>query len=91
MNDIYRGANNFIFINEQEIAITNFQDIMFYNLESKNNFQIRCEEHSISPSFYPNNMRLFNNEILLMSSIDDKWGFGCVFLINTIKKEIIYH
>ncbi len=91
LNDIYRGANNFIFTNEQEIAITNFQDIMFYNLESKNKFQIRCKEHTISPDFCPNNMILINNEILLMSTIDDRWGFGFVFLINTIKKEIICH
>lgn len=90
LNDIFRGAKNFIFINEQEIAITNFQDIMFYNLESKNKFQIRCKEHSLSTSFCPNNMILLNNEILLMSTIDNKWGYGYVFLIDTIKKEIIY-
>ena len=90
LNDIFRGAKNFIFINEQEIAITNFQDIMFYNLESKNKFQIRCKEHSLSTSFCPNNMILLNNEILLMSTIDNKWGYGYVFLIDIIKKEIIY-
>ena len=90
LNDIFRGARNFIYINEQEIAITNFQDIMFYNLESKNKFQYRCKEHSLSPSFCPNNMILLNNEILLMSTIDNKWGYGYVFLIDIIKKEIIY-
>lgn len=89
LDDIFRDANNFIFTNEQENAITNCQDIIFYNLESKNKFQIRCKEHSLSPSFCPNNMILLNKEILLMSTIDCKWGFGRVFLIDTIKKEII--
>ena len=85
-----RGAN-FIFINDQEIAITGFQRIMFYNLESNNKFQIRCEESSLSPEFCPNNMILLNNKILLMGCIDSWWGFGSVFLIDTIKKEIICH
>ena len=90
LNEIYIGANNFIFINEQEIAISSFKSIIFYNLESHNKFQIRCPEHSLSPSFCPKNMILLNNKILLMSSIDDKWGYGDVILIDTNKKEIIY-
>ena len=90
LNEIYIGANNFIFINEQEIAISSFQSIIFYNLESNNKFQIRCREHSLPPSFCPKNMILLNNKILLMSSIDDKWGYGDVYLIDTNKKEIIY-
>ena len=89
MNGIRGG--NFIFINEQEIAITDFQRIMFYNLESNNKFQIRCEDSTLSPEFCPNNMILLNNKILLMGCIDIWWGFGSIFLIDTIKKEIICH
>ena len=90
LNEINKGANNFIFINEQEIAISSFQGITFYNLESHTKFQIRCQEHTISPFFCPKNMILLNNKILLMSSIDQKWGYGDVYLIDTDKKESIY-
>ena len=89
LNEIFIGAINFIFINDQEIAISHFRGITFYNLESKNKFQIRCQEHSISPSFCPKDMILLNNKILLMSSIDYKWGYGTIYIIDTIKKEII--
>ena len=93
LNDIFKifKCGNFIFTNDQEIALTNFQEIMFYNIESKNKVKIRCKECSISPDFCPNNMILLNNNILLMSCIDYKWGFGSVFLIDIIKKEIICH
>ena len=91
LKDIFKifRYGNFIFTNDQEIALTNFQEIMFYNIESKNKVKIRCKECSISPDFCPNNMILLNNNILLMGCIDYKWGFGSVFLIDTIKKEII--
>ena len=92
MNGLFRPSllyGNFIFTNDQELAVTNFQNLVFYNIESKKITKIKGKEYSISFGIYSNNMILINKNVLLVGCIDSKWGYGSVLLIDIIKKEII--
>ena len=50
MNDLFwprLSYGNFIFINDQELAVTNFQNLVFYNIEFKKFTKIKGKEYSI--------------------------------------------